>query len=358
MAILPEDIPTGKVTGQFYFVNEDTIEDPDLYPQLTVVTGFVRFKASIKVLRMSARKAVVIPLTFDAKFNSEGKLVPADHLDSPEGIYLPATDSTEFDTTGWTWTATFEIKDADTGHTIQIDPITFQVPVGSELDLSTIVPAPASPGVITTRGPQGVPGDKGDKGDKGDTGTKGDQGDAGLQGEPGPQGIQGIQGEQGVQGESGPQGLQGLPGNATMRVDTSVGTRIFLSDGTTEHMIHGDTGIRNLGELLAEPSGAGLATGNFFIRREGNQVTLSAALKAVATDTMWKGSAIPVGYRPANQLEAVAYRLATLTTNGKIRVLAGTLYWYLPTEVNVESFVTLVWTTTEAWPTTNYGVTA
>ena len=158
MAILPEDIPTGKVTGQFYFVNEDTIEDPDQYPQLTVVTGFVRFKASIKVLRMSARKAVVIPLTFDAKFNSEGKLVPADHLDSPEGIYLPGTDSTEFDTTGWSWTATFEIKDALTGHTIQIDPITFQVPVGSEQDLSTIVPAPASPGVITTRGPQGDPG--------------------------------------------------------------------------------------------------------------------------------------------------------------------------------------------------------
>lgn len=34
MAVLPEDIPTGKVTGQFYFVNEDTIEDPDQYPQL------------------------------------------------------------------------------------------------------------------------------------------------------------------------------------------------------------------------------------------------------------------------------------------------------------------------------------
>ena len=326
MAILPEDIPTGKVTGQFYFVNEDTIEDPDQYPQLTVVTGFVRFKASIKVLRMSARKAVVIPLTFDAKFNSEGKLVPADHLESPEGIYLPATDSTEFDTTGWSWTGTFEIKDAVTGHTIQIDPITFQVPVGSERDLSTIVPAPASPGVITTRGPQG------------------DKGDTGPQGEVGPQGAQGIQ------------GVQGLPGNATMRVDTTVGERIYITDGTTERMVSAKTGQRKaLGaHLNGAVDGDGGATR---LVRENSIVTLYLAI----TVTDWVSGTIafklPEGYRhPSASSTYLPSSYGNATPGPAISQPNGDIRLYVSGNGTFRYLWT--WQTNDAWPITLPGTPA
>lgn len=51
MALLPTDIPTGLINGEFWFVNEDSV-DSGTDPDLLVVTGTVTFTSSAPVIRM------------------------------------------------------------------------------------------------------------------------------------------------------------------------------------------------------------------------------------------------------------------------------------------------------------------
>lgn len=172
-------------------------------------------------------------------------------------------------------------------------------------------------------------------------GLQGEQGQQGVQGEIGPQGIQGdtgaqgIQGEQGVQGERGPQGLQGLPGNATMRVDTTVGTRVFITNGTIEHMIKGDTGQRELPLL-------GTRTGNVRISREGNMVTVDAI--AISQTESGTTAQIPVGFRPqsAKYLRTFWNFQASLPVGGALSLTAPT---------GVSDYATFTYKTVDPWPT-------
>jgi hypothetical protein len=156
VAVLPAEIPTGLVTGQFYFVNEDNV-DADTDPDLTVVTGTVKFTCSAKVLRMPTKLATVIPLTFDAEFDSAGNLVPKGRTEI--GLELPATDSALFNPTGFTWTVEFDLKDAATNFTVVIPKFDIQVPAGGTVDLTTAMPVDTSPGTLTLQGPQGAVGD-------------------------------------------------------------------------------------------------------------------------------------------------------------------------------------------------------
>ena len=155
MAVLPSDIPTGLVKGQFYFVNEDNV-DADTDPDLTVVTGTVRFTCSARVLRMPTKLATVIPLTFDAVFDSAGNLIPA--TGTGTGIEVPATDSPLFNPTGFTWRVDFDLREAATNYSVVIPSFDIQVPTGGTVDLTTAMPVDTSPGVLTVQGPQGIQG--------------------------------------------------------------------------------------------------------------------------------------------------------------------------------------------------------
>jgi len=163
VAVLPAEIPTGLVTGQFYFVNEDNI-DADTDPNLTVVTGRVRFICEAKEpLRMPTKKAVVIPLTFDAEFDSQGRLVPLGQTDV--GIEIPASNSALFNPTNFTWKVEFDLVDASTGYTVVIPSFSIIVPEGVTSDLVDLMPVSTAPGTIMVQGPQGaastVPGPQG-----------------------------------------------------------------------------------------------------------------------------------------------------------------------------------------------------
>ena len=156
MAVLPEEIPTGLVTAQYYFVNEDNI-DADTDPELTVVTGTVRFTASVKVLRMPSKKAVLVPLTFDAVFGTDGNLVPL--RGNGIGIELPATNSPLLTEQDYTWKVDFNLKEAGSQATVNLESFDIQVPVGSTQDLSVLMPVDSSPGTITIQGgPEGPEG--------------------------------------------------------------------------------------------------------------------------------------------------------------------------------------------------------
>lgn len=153
MAILPADIPTGLVTGQFYFVNEDNI-DADTDPDLTVVSGTVTFTCEAKdPLRMPTKKAVVIPMKFDAEFDSQGRLVPRGQTNV--GIELPASNSALFNPTNFTWKVEFNLVDVATGYTVVIPAFSIIVPEGVTSDIVDLMPVSTSPGTIMVQGPAG-----------------------------------------------------------------------------------------------------------------------------------------------------------------------------------------------------------
>ena len=156
MAVLPEEIPTGLITGQFYFVNEDNI-DAGTDPELTVVSGKVTFVCeATEPLRMPTKKAIIIPMEFDAEFDSQGRLVPAGRTDI--GIELPASNSPLFNPTDFTWKVTFDLIDVATQYTIQIPSFSIVVPEGVVSDIVDLMPVSVAPGTIMVQGPQGDPG--------------------------------------------------------------------------------------------------------------------------------------------------------------------------------------------------------
>lgn len=152
MAVLPAEIPTGLVTGQFYFVNEDNV-DADTDPNLTVIDGTVTFTCSAKLLRIPTKLATVVPLEFKGKFDSQGRIVSAS--DPSVGLELPATDSALFNPTGFTWKVSFDLVQVDNRHTVSLDSFNIQVPEGVTTDLTQAMPVSTSGGVLTVQGPAG-----------------------------------------------------------------------------------------------------------------------------------------------------------------------------------------------------------
>lgn len=168
MALLPAEVPTGHITGQFYFVSEDAV-DEDTDPELTRVTGVVKFIASVPVLNMPRKDATIVPVNFRAKFNSAGQLVPL--TGGGLGIKLPATNSDEFSQVGYTWRVEFDLRDSSTNYSVQIPSFNMQVSHGEVIDLTTVMPVAESQGVITLRGPAGPEGPMGPPGIADDVGV-------------------------------------------------------------------------------------------------------------------------------------------------------------------------------------------
>lgn len=155
MTLIPSDIPSGTVTGQFYFVNEDNV-DANTDPELTVVSGSVTFTCSVPLLRMPNKLASIIPLEFKGVFDSNGNLVSPN--DPTVGLKLPATDSNLLNPTGFTWLVEFNLTQVNNRHTINMAPFSIQVPTGGTVDLTLAMPVSSSPGVLTVQGPPGPPG--------------------------------------------------------------------------------------------------------------------------------------------------------------------------------------------------------
>lgn len=168
MALLPDEVPTGTIHGKFYFASEDAV-DSNTDPDLTVVTGVVNFTASVPVLQMPRYNSTLVPLTFKAKFNAQGELVPL--KGGGLGIELPATNSPDLDPVGYTWRVEFDLRESSTNHTIQIPSFNMQVSHGEIIDLTTVMPVVESPGVITLRGPAGPAGPIGPPGIADDAGV-------------------------------------------------------------------------------------------------------------------------------------------------------------------------------------------
>lgn len=282
MALLPSEIPKGLVTGQFVFVDEDYFADPDGNIEVIPVTGEITFTAQVSSLSMQTKQAVVVPLTFEGTFDSEGYVIPK--KGNGKGIELPATDSLKFNRQGWTWRVDFNVKYQGKNNTVSLPSIDIPMPEGGVIDLNDFMAqVPASQGVVMVRGEKGdslnikgsVPlvanlpttgqkdgdawiveadghmhiwntstgwrdvgqirgergavgpqGPTGAQGPKGDTGAVGPQGPAGPTGQAGPEGPQGPAGEIGPLGPEGPEGPIGLQGPKG-----DPGTQVYVGNG-------------------------------------------------------------------------------------------------------------------------------
>lgn len=320
MAILPSDVPTRLVTATMYFVNEDSV-DPDTKPEYTVVTGSVVFTASPKTLRMPSKPAILVPLTFEGVFNSEGQLIPKDG--TGVGMELIVTNSPLLNPTDWTWTCTFNLKVAGTQNTVNIDSFSFQLPAGTEpLDLVSLMPVSTSGGVLTVQGPKGDPGD-----------TVAEARLAALE-------------------------------TAKVTINNTVGRRAFAWDAgnARQQMIYGDTGRRDITSLFngTAPSAAtGITAGSVYLTRVGRMVEL--VLEGVtlppgqSATFVTLGDIIPSGFLPPSERDfPLSARLTTEGANGgglRVNRITGRLIVYL--HVDGETVrVSANWLTEDAWPTT------
>jgi hypothetical protein len=156
MPTLPSGLPYGTVIGRFLFVSQDKA-DVDTNPDYTLVTGSIKFTCSAVPLKVLSQNLTVIPLVFEAGFDSEGNLVPVGDTSLTQGLKLPATDSTIYNPSGFVWRVDFRISDAATGEGIRIPSFNIAVPEGTTVDLANVIPIAGTQGSPITTGPPGTP---------------------------------------------------------------------------------------------------------------------------------------------------------------------------------------------------------
>lgn len=165
MANIPTPVGSGLVTAQFIAAASDSI-DPDAIPDAIAVSGIITFVPSVPYIRVpnvtgvpNAQTILLDKVT--GILDSEGYLcrnyVDPDTGGYVRGVPLTATAITGVAPEGWTWNVSYSLSINGIGvagpaeHGLQILP-------GQTTDLTLAAPVTFSGGVITTRGPQGVPG--------------------------------------------------------------------------------------------------------------------------------------------------------------------------------------------------------
>lgn len=244
------------------------------------------------------------------------------------------------------------------GVKFNLNPVSFRAVPGGEVDLTTATPVTGATPAGTTKG------DNGERGPQGIQGIQGERGPQGPQGEPGPQGeqgIQGIQGEQGPQGETGPQGEPGevtlAQLNQAIRVDTSVGIRVFAGDT----MVHGDTGTRVHNDLADGFDFTTSVNHKLTLRRIGDQVFLEAlGVRTIAS--VWVTKQLSVGFRPRsgeyNALRGTAQAMGQITPVGNSSTLLRLNMSGAPPDEGVTVTLNATWFTSDPWPSSLPGTPA
>lgn len=150
MAEVPLELPTGRVVGKFIFEVQDN-SDPGEEPQLVPVTGDIIIKSSIdnlSIFDQSLGKFITFRGPHKAIINSLGELATPDPIYGEPmytGMSLWSNDSDKLSVKGWTYTATFNLKTVE-GKNLDLQPATFTLATGQELDLADVIRVPATPG--------------------------------------------------------------------------------------------------------------------------------------------------------------------------------------------------------------------
>lgn len=271
------------VTQRIGAILEDSPDDGDRFPDYVDVTGVVVFTpvmptgGAFHVERdgeiMTVPVYPVKALIVDGVLQHEGEngiplFAAGEGVNPPEIVYRVSY-------------ARLKVRD----ETVTLNSFSFKAIPGGSIDLSTVTPVAGTPSPGIT------------KGDKGDPFLYEDftpgQLDA-LKGDPftykdfTPQQLAELKGDKGDPGEVTLAQL-----NQAIRVDTSVGTRVFSGDT----MIYGDTGVRRVDSLATSTDFSGSQFHKMTIRRLGDRVTLECNATRSEADR-WLTNELPLGFRP------------------------------------------------------------
>lgn len=148
---LPENVGYGKVVGRFLLAIADG-PDADQTPDADTPVGTVTFTPSVmSVKNITATPPVeLIPRPITCTVDSEGYVLAPN---GQRGLWLVATDDTDNNPSGWTYTVTVIFPAIGYNRTYSIE-----VPEGVETDLAVASPVVSSPGNAVTVGPPGPAG--------------------------------------------------------------------------------------------------------------------------------------------------------------------------------------------------------
>jgi hypothetical protein len=137
-----------------------------------------------------------------------------------------------------------------------------------------------------------------------------------------------------------------------IRVDTSVGTRVYV--GNT--MIYGDTGRRDIRDAIVDPDTVADG-GRAWIQRVDNTVRISLYdLSFSDSGTVRILESIPQGFRP---IDREGYSLSvSRTATVEAVVLQSSLYIYGAPSSGGRVSATIAWATENPWPTSLPGTPA
>lgn len=137
---LPSNLSYCLVTGRFLRAVGDG-GDGDELPEGIAVSGLsIKFSSDVEVLKNPTESVTILVSPITCTTDASGYLIGPDG--SSAGVYLIATDDPDLDPINWTWTVTLSGTD--------VPPIkfSFAAPSGGTVDLTTLIPVPASPGIV------------------------------------------------------------------------------------------------------------------------------------------------------------------------------------------------------------------
>ncbi|WP_313812344.1 hypothetical protein [Glutamicibacter sp.] len=385
MTVLPVGRATGKIEGRFVVGVTDGA-DPDQDPDVIPVSGTALFKSSIAYIPVVGDPGG--PVTWilgrvAAIFDEEGYLAtpyPKGHPREGEvmyrGVFLHATDDTGGLVTDWTWTVEINLDKVD-GFEMKFPSSNFAVPTGSVQDLTTLVKVPSSPGwglpqseAAALRSAESSAESAASAEESKQAALVAQQISDGVRADAAAGVFDGLSayevwlglGHTGTEADfmNWLKGPQGDPGNATLRVDSTVGERVYVSAGATEKLLSATTFMRDVASLLT--ANVAIETDGYArMIRENNRVTLllkNVGFLGSATSNYFL-AAYPIGFRPSGTSGRIpVYMNSSGSTN-----ISGVTVRYSERDMSIInrtatpkfgdqfSITQISWLTNDAWPT-------
>ena len=359
MATVPSEVNYGRIRANFVaFIADDNgnvLEEVPLEGNviLTPTVGVLRFPSTspprtavIQTLQCPVIGGILYPpgTPLGGPFPSQTG-VAAVASDQPAG--LPTTVQ---------WTASFSLENTSA----QPNPVTFEVPSGGVVDLTTVMPATPEPGIVVV-----VSTVDRERAEAARDAAEGFAGDAETAlTSTLAAAVYELRGT-------------GQPGSTTETNNAPVGTYYTDTAGTAGawrwlktatgsgvsrwSVVHGDTRWRDVLSLLNAENWVGAATVPYLrIRRAGDRVTVAGRIKAVTGFPANRAIlALPYGFRPRNAyiLLGVALNGATLVPLGN----AGNQYELAASvalSANADLAFEISFSTSDPFPTTLLGTPA
>lgn len=148
----PDNAGTGLVIGQFGLGVVDSA-DPDQEPEVIPLAGTVTFTPNVPYLPNPTalpNPITIVTSAITAVLDSEGYVCTPGPDGSPfyRGIRLFATDDPDLSVENWTWSVVYTFEPVN-GTVPKLPAHSMPLLEGETVDLATVVPVPASPGIGT-----------------------------------------------------------------------------------------------------------------------------------------------------------------------------------------------------------------